>query len=207
MLLSAKPLVRFAVFALVMAIIAGYVYFNHPAHRRGPDGDGQGSRDTEVNVEGSGSNGAGVTAAGYGGGAAAGANNSATLGGSAAGGGTVATGLDFFIDFRIDRDRARSHQLDLLREIIENPKADEAAKRAASGKWLEIVDQIGKETELEGLIRAKGFDDAVVMLRPTGAVVVVKVKDLSQVEAARIADVVARGTGLKLESIQVVAKP
>lgn len=114
---------------------------------------------------------------------------------------------EFFIDFRLERDGTRQQQLDLLRELINNPNSDEASRKEANRRFLRIVDTIGKEVELEGLIRAKGFDDALVFLQEESATVVVKAAVLAAPEVARIADIVMRGTGLKLEAISILSLP
>jgi stage III sporulation protein AH len=120
---------------------------------------------------------------------------------------SIAGTADFFIDYRLERDRVRSRQLDMLREIINNPKADEDARKEANRRWLAISDDLGREVDLESLIKAKGFEDALVFLQSGTAVVIVKAQDLTSVEVARIGEVVRRGTGLKLENINIMPKP
>lgn len=114
---------------------------------------------------------------------------------------------DFFIDYRLERERTRGQQIDLLRELINNPQADDASRKSAGERWLAIVEAMGKEAELENLIRAKGFADAVVFIQERSTVVVVKANDLAQQEAAKIMDIVTRGTGMKLDAITLVVKP
>lgn len=114
---------------------------------------------------------------------------------------------DFFIDYRLERERTRGQQIDLLRELINNPQADDASRKSAGDRWLAIVEAMGKEGELENLIRAKGFADAVVFIQEKATVVVVKAADLSQQEAAKIMDIVTRGTGMKIDAVTLVVKP
>lgn len=123
--------------------------------------------------------------------------------------GITATGgsSDFFIDYRLERERTRGQQIELLRELINNPQADDASRKSAGDRWLAIVEAMGKEGELENLIRAKGFADAVVFIQERSTVVVVKATDLSQQEAAKIMDIATRGTGMKLDAVTLVVKP
>lgn len=114
---------------------------------------------------------------------------------------------DFFIDYRLERERTRGQQVEMLRELINNPQADDASRKSAGDRWLAIVEAMGREGELENLIRAKGFADAVVFIQERATVVVVKAPDLSQQEAAKIMDIVTRGTGMKLEAVTLVVKP
>lgn len=119
----------------------------------------------------------------------------------------TAGAADFFVDYRLERDRVRSQQVEMLREIINNPKADDASRKAASTRWLAITEELGKEMELENLVKAKGFDDALVFLQESTAVVILKAKDLNTVESSKVMDVIRRGTGIKAENINVMTKP
>jgi stage III sporulation protein AH len=114
---------------------------------------------------------------------------------------------DFFIDYRLERERTRSQQADLLRELINNAQADDASRKSAGERWLTMVSTIGTEGEIESLIRAKGFADAVVFMQDKSTVVVVKATEVSQPEAAKIMDIVTRGTGMKLDAISLIVKP
>lgn len=120
---------------------------------------------------------------------------------------SLAVTNDFFVDYRLERERTRGHQLELLRELINNAQADETSRRTAGDRWLAIVNAMGVETELENLIRAKGFADAVVFIQEKTTVVVVKATELSQPEAAKIMDLTTRGTGLKMDAVTLVVKP
>ncbi|MEW6523121.1 MAG: SpoIIIAH-like family protein [Bacillota bacterium] len=114
---------------------------------------------------------------------------------------------EFFVDYRLERDSTRQHQLDLLREMIDNPNTDESSKKEASRRLLRIVDNIGRELEIEGLIRAKGYEDALVFLNDTSATVVVKTPQLAAADVSRIADIVIRNTGLKQDAISILSLP
>ncbi|MFY9393540.1 MAG: SpoIIIAH-like family protein, partial [Halanaerobiales bacterium] len=71
---------------------------------------------------------------------------------------------DFFIEYRLERDRARSEQINILREIVNNPNSDEASKKEAQRKILEITDKMEKEMEIESLIRARGYREALAYI-------------------------------------------
>ncbi len=114
---------------------------------------------------------------------------------------------DFFVDYRIERERVRSQQLELLRELVNNPQVDETVRRQANEQWLRLTDDLGKELEIEGLVKAKGYQDAIVFLGHNSAQVVVRVDALTAIDVARIADVVTRTAGIPFEQITVVARP
>jgi stage III sporulation protein AH len=130
--------------------------------------------------------------------------------GTTGGGASITTAgegqANFFAEFRLDRERARGQQLENLREMINNTKVDEATRRSAAAEWLALTRQIGKELEIEGLIKAKGWADCVVFLQTGACTVVVRADKLTQAEVARIGDIVVRGTGLAAQAISISAR-
>lgn len=115
-------------------------------------------------------------------------------------------GSNYFVDYRLGRQRARGQRLEYLREIVNNPSSDPQVRSEAQEAIMAISNNSFLETELENLIKAKGFDDAVVSLKDDSANVVVKSENLTTEEAARISDLVARGTGVTEQNIVIIPK-
>ncbi len=116
-------------------------------------------------------------------------------------------GKEFFVDCRLTRDRICSRQIELLKEIANNPDSSSEVRDRAQKDIMQITDSLGKETEIEKLIMARGFKDAVVMLQSKTATVIVQAPSLLQSDAERIAEIVARATGLEPGNVFVIAKP
>ncbi|MGB9792082.1 MAG: SpoIIIAH-like family protein [Thermacetogeniaceae bacterium] len=114
---------------------------------------------------------------------------------------------EFFVEYRLNRERLCSKQIELLKEIAENPDSSAEIRESAQRDMIQITENLGKETEIEKLIIAQGFDDAVVMLQPKAAMVVVRTPSLLQSDTERIKDIISRTTGLGEESVFVFAKP
>ncbi len=193
-----RNLVTAVIFFVVVALVATFVYTKQSQRNRGiiplapgPQSSAGGASGAKLPLS------AGTAGTTTGSGAAVGSGA----------GSTVAGGSDFFVDYRLERDRIRSQQVEMLREIINNPKADDASRKAASTRWLAITEELGKEMELENLVKAKGFEDALVFLQENTAVVILKAKDLNAVESSKVMDVIRRGTGIKAENINVMTKP
>jgi stage III sporulation protein AH len=114
---------------------------------------------------------------------------------------------EFFIEYRLERERTRGQQVEWLREITNNPNADAETRKKAQEQLYNLSQNVGKEMETENLIRAKGFNDAVVLLQHDKAVtVVVRVKELTPDDAAKIAELVARNTGVTPNNIIIIPK-
>ncbi len=112
----------------------------------------------------------------------------------------------FFVDYRLDRERTRGQQVELLREIVSNSGVTAESRQRAQEQLLNITRQMGQEAELENLIRAKGFPDAVVCLGEKGMTVVVQKANLTFEETANLTDIITRSTGFSEQNIILIPK-
>lgn len=212
MVLSGRDILKFVLFVALVGIIALYVVANRsslfydvgsgsPGRPSASDGDREQPVDVAQGIEG----GLDLTGAEV---IPVGAFDS--LAGPPAGSETgelaSSAGHDQFLEFRLDREQARSEQLDLLREILDNSNLSQEAHAQALALWLKITEDIGREADIENLIVAKGFADAVVVLSQGKATVMVKAPSLTQDEVLRVADIVVRVAGIGYENITVMAK-
>ncbi|VBB08015.1 Hypothetical protein LUCI_3280 [Lucifera butyrica] len=113
---------------------------------------------------------------------------------------------DFFTEYRIEREKIRSERSDLLRDAIKNAPTEDARQKAQEA-ILKMMLEKQREAEMENLIRARGFMDALVFTRNNSVSVVVKASSLTREEVIQIADVVSRLAGVKPENITVSARP
>ncbi|NLG86164.1 MAG: SpoIIIAH-like family protein [Firmicutes bacterium] len=114
---------------------------------------------------------------------------------------------DFYVEQRLERERVRSQKIDTLREIIHNPATDEENRKEAHAQLLQITEELATEVEIEALIKAKDFPDALVYLHPDSVHVLVKVPELSAEQAAQIGDIVNKSLGLPLDKIIIDTRP
>lgn len=124
--------------------------------------------------------------------------------GSATGG--TADGVDFFAEFRMGRERNRGALKETLKEVMDSQSADADTRKVASQQYLAAGRTASLEDQAEQLIRAKGFDDALVNLMEGTAQVVVKAHALSQQQFLQLVDLVSRVTGVKAAGVQVMSK-
>lgn len=108
-----------------------------------------------------------------------------------------------FAEFRWNRDRSRSRQLEAMQDIMTDATSSEEQKAKAQARLIDIMANSEIESELEGLLMAQGLPDAVVILGETGATVMVDTV-LTEEEAARIGDTVSDMTGVTLEKIRII---
>lgn len=117
-----------------------------------------------------------------------------------------ASSPDFFIEYRLERDKLRSERSDLLRESIKNAKTDDS-RNQAQDIILKMITEKQKETEMESLIKSRGFADALVFIRENSVSAIIKTTSLSKEEVIQVADVISRVSGVKAEDISISAKP
>ncbi len=115
-------------------------------------------------------------------------------------------GIGFFVEYRLERDRTRSKQIDLLQQIVENPNSVAETRQEAQQKLLQITNFLEQELQLEHLIMAKGFADSVIFIQPQSVTVVINQREFTQIEITKIADLVTKVTSQSMNNIYVIPK-
>ena len=109
-----------------------------------------------------------------------------------------------FADFRTERERVRTQEITSIDSIINNANTDTQTLAEAQKMKLEIADIMEKELLIEGLLKAKGFEDAVITLSENSVNVIVKEKDLTQQQVAQVVEIVLRETeNMTAENIKI----
>jgi len=113
---------------------------------------------------------------------------------------------DFFIDYKLERDRLRSQEADYLREIINNPNASQQSKDKAQQDLINLSHKVEREMIVENLVKAKGFEDAVLFLSENNANIVVKTDGLLDKEVVQISEVITKTTNVPIEKITIIER-
>lgn len=113
---------------------------------------------------------------------------------------------NFFDEYKMERDRFRSRERELITRIMDDPGVDPEVRKKAQESMLAAIAASRKEFEAENLIKARGYEDAVVFLGEGVASVIVKAPSLDQANARQIGDAVARATGVQLHRISIVER-
>ncbi|WP_018249948.1 SpoIIIAH-like family protein [Orenia marismortui] len=115
-------------------------------------------------------------------------------------------GKDFFIEYRMDRDQARSEQINLLREMINNPNSDKSLKSKAQERLLTLTNNIEKEMEIESLIRARGYEDGIAFIHDNSIELIIATTALKKQDVAKLGDIIKNSTKISLENITIIEK-
>lgn len=113
---------------------------------------------------------------------------------------------DFFIDYKLERDRLRSQEADYLRELINNANASSESRDQAQKDLIALSQRVEKEMMVENLIKAKGFEDAVIFISNDYANVVIKASGLLPKQIAQITDIVTKTTNIPIDKITIIER-
>lgn len=84
---------------------------------------------------------------------------------------------NYFTEYRTEHTKTLNEQILQLDGIIADASQDSAAKEQALQTKLKLTDIVEKELYLESLIKAKGYENAVVMIGTDSENVTVVVED------------------------------
>lgn len=114
------------------------------------------------------------------------------------------TVVSFFTSYRSARDASRQESFMYYDSIINSETASVAAIASAEDKRQELVGFTETELVLEGLIKAKGFEDAVVTISTANVnAIVKKAGELDQTDAAQILSIITAETGVTASKVIV----
>ena len=96
---------------------------------------------------------------------------------------------NYFIEQRLGRDKLRANLIERLNDIINNENTTEEMRIEAQKKIMHIGDLSEKELRIEGLIKAKGFEEAIVFLTDENLKIIVSVEDLKEQDVVKILNI------------------
>lgn len=113
---------------------------------------------------------------------------------------------NYFIEQRLSRDKLRAGLIDRLNAIVNNENSSQEMITEAQKKIMEIGDISEKELTIEGLIKAKGFEEALVFLTADDAKIVVGKEELTEQDVVKILEIVLSETDLDAENVNIMKK-
>lgn len=113
---------------------------------------------------------------------------------------------NYFSQYRSERLTTRNEELLQLDAIIETAAVDSAERSEALSMKIELTEITEKELLLENLIKAYGFEDAVVVigLESENVNVIAKSTELTTDDAVLIYSIIAEETGASPENVKII---
>ncbi len=117
---------------------------------------------------------------------------------------SATTQTDYFQETKLNKEKARSEAIALLREVSENPDAGAEDKKNAAQKMMQIAENIEKENAIESTLQGKGFQKISVYISEENITVSVGTTGLNPTEVAKIRDAVIAETKRPAEQIKIM---
>ena len=112
----------------------------------------------------------------------------------------------YFSATQVSRQRARDEALEVLQAVVDSADSSEAAKTEALESIAAIADEIQKESNIESLITAKGFEQCVAVLNGNTASIIVRADSLQPADIAQINTIVYEQTGITPDKTVIIEK-
>ncbi len=110
---------------------------------------------------------------------------------------------DAFSEARLSRQTSRDEAMKLLDEVLEKADADTEAKKAAVEEASVIAQNILKETNVENLLKAKGYEESVAYITEEDCSVVLS-GDPQEADTLIIQEIVMEQTGFSADKIKII---
>ncbi len=117
---------------------------------------------------------------------------------------TTVTAGNFFTNYRTNREDTRNEELMYLEAIISSTTSSAEAISNAEAEKIKLVTAMESEMVLEGLIKAKGFEDVIISDLNSSLTVIVKSAELTKAEVAQIVETVQGQTNYDIENIKII---
>lgn len=120
--------------------------------------------------------------------------------------GDAAQENDYFTSAALTRQQSRDEAIDVLKLVTENEEASEEARANAAEQISKIAVTIQNESNIESLVKAKGFEECIAVIGDDSVSVIVKAQSLQAAEAAQILAIAYETTGISPEKISIIHK-
>lgn len=111
---------------------------------------------------------------------------------------------DYFASAKSDREKTLKTAVETVEELLKSEKLSDKDKAAAVKKIENIADTMKKEADIEALLKAKGFAQAVAVIGNDGINIIVKSDGLTTANTMQIQDIATGESGLDLSKVKII---
>jgi len=115
-------------------------------------------------------------------------------------------GISFFSEYRIERERVRGKQMELLNNIANNPNQEQKVRDDAALKMVQIADNLAREMQTETLIKAKGYKECAVILDPKGMTIILDKNVIMDKQKSELLELSSAVSGIDREKIAITSR-
>ena len=117
---------------------------------------------------------------------------------------TGTTPTDYFATAKAAREKTRKAALENVEEALKSSKLTENEKKTAMATLDKITKNTANEVNIENLLKAKGFTQALAIINDDEINVVVKSDGLTTANTLQIQDIVTNQTQISLSKIKII---
>ncbi len=111
---------------------------------------------------------------------------------------------DYFVTAKAEREKQLKNTTDTVKELLKSENLTEKDKESALKQIENIADTMKKEANIEALLKAKGFKQAVAVIGNDGINIIVKSDGLTAANTMQIQDIAVSESGLDLSKIKII---
>lgn len=111
--------------------------------------------------------------------------------------------LAYFAQVKVERQKTHDGAVDLAKEVLESADSSDEAKKEAVNKAAEIAKNMEQETNIESLIKAKGFTQCLAFIQNGECSIVVCKGELNDDGIIAIKDIVTGQSGIEFDNIKI----
>lgn len=112
---------------------------------------------------------------------------------------------EYFSQAKVNRQQTQDDIAEMTKKILESSEESDTAKAEAVAKAAELATVMEQQTNVESLIKAKGFEECMVFIQNGECSIVVRDSDLTADDALIIKDIATGQTGITVDRIKVTA--
>ena len=113
---------------------------------------------------------------------------------------------DYFASIALERRQARDEAIEVLKTVTDSDTATGDARAEAAAAIEKIACGMEREADIESLIRSKGFEQCVAVIRDDGCSVIVESDGLMQSDVAQISEIVWEQAGIAPENLKIIER-
>ena len=112
--------------------------------------------------------------------------------------------IDYFEKTKKEREEARKEACEVIEETLKSAELNENDKKSALLKIEEIGARIERESNIEALLKAKGFEKTLAVISDSGITVIVKSEGLTSAQTVQIQDIATKEINISLSNVKII---
>lgn len=112
---------------------------------------------------------------------------------------------EYFAQAKLDREETQDKISEMTQEVLDSVEENDTVKTEAVIQAAELATILEQQTNIESLIKAKGFEECLAFIQNGECSIVVKDGDLTDEDTIIIKDIATGQTGISIDKIKISA--